>query len=204
MNENIRYYFRNNLKEYIIIGIIFVIGVITGVMTINNSNANEKNRIIDYINSIIENVKQEEDLDNNKIFIKKIKSNSLFILLCGVIGSTIIGLPILVFLVGYKGFSLGYTISAIMATTETKNGILFSLCSLLLHNITFIFAIFIISVTGLNFCKCIVNNRDREQIKFEISKYLFFMIVSIMIAILSSFIESYISLSLLKFFKKNY
>ena len=71
MRTNVRYNskyisnFRNvimqhinlNLKDYLILSIIFVIGVMVGVVVINNSNEQSKSEISGYINSFIETIK---------------------------------------------------------------------------------------------------------------------------------------------------
>ncbi|MBR3133631.1 MAG: stage II sporulation protein M [Clostridia bacterium] len=205
MKENLRYYFKNNIKEYIIISIIFLIGIIIGVMVINNSGEEQSEEVRGYVESIIKNVKEEDNIDSNEVFLKKVKSNLSFILLCGVLGSTIIGIPVLLILIGYKGFSLGYTISSIMASSsEINKGIWFSICSLLLQNIFFILAIFIIGVSGINLCKYIISRDKRENIKFEIIKYIFFLLIASCLVIIASLAEGYISVNLIKIFKKNF
>ena len=123
MKENIKNYFLSHFREYFIISIIFLIGLIVGVMTINNSNNNQKEKIINYIDKSVVSLKEGSKIDSNKLFLEKLKENVVFILLCGILGSTVIGVPILYFLVAYRGFSLGYTISAVMATLKFRKGI---------------------------------------------------------------------------------
>lgn len=202
MKDNIKYYFINHIREYIIVSIIFLIGVIIGILTINNSNNHQKEEITNYIQETIESIKNSDRIDNNKLFFTKLKSNTLFIILCGILGSTLIGMPILYLIIAYKGFSLGYTISSVMATLEVKKGIIFVLSSLLIHNILFIIAIFLVTVSGINLCKYIINNKKREQIKFEIIKHIVFLLISLIIGILAALSESYISYNLIDLLKK--
>ncbi|MBR3152431.1 MAG: stage II sporulation protein M [Clostridia bacterium] len=204
MIENLRYYFRNNIKEYIVVSIIFLIGVVVGVMVINNSKEDQAKEVKSYVENIINNIKEEENINSNSVFTSKLKSNILFIILCGVLGSTFIGIPLLLVLIGYKGFSLGYTISSIMASSsELNKGISFSICSLLPQNIFLILSLFVVGVSGINFCKCIISKR-RDNFKFEIIKYIFFLIIAVCLAIIASLAEGYISVNLIKIFKKNF
>ena len=78
-----------NLKDYLILSIIFVIGVMFGVVVINNSNEQSKNEISGYINSFIETIKEEKYE---------------------------VGIPLIYIITSYKGFCIGYTISAIIAS----------------------------------------------------------------------------------------
>lgn len=89
-----------------------------------------------------------------------------------------------------------------MGTLSFKNGLIFTLSSLLIQNILYILAIFIITVSGNKFCKYIIKNRKDGNFKFELIKYIFFTIMSILIIILATFIESYVSTNLIMFFKK--
>ena len=42
----------NNLKEYVSVILVFFIGIVIGVIAINNSNAEQVSQINDYINMI--------------------------------------------------------------------------------------------------------------------------------------------------------
>ena len=202
MKENIKNYFLSHFREYFIISIIFLIGLIVGVMTINNSNNNQKEKIISYIDKSVVSLKEGSKIDSNKLFLEKLKENVVFILLCGILGSTVIGVPILYFLVAYRGFSLGYTISAVMATLKFRKGITFVLSSLVVQNIFFIASIFLITASGMNFCKYVISNKKRGEIKFEIIKYVIFLAISILLAVIAASMESYVSGNLINIFKK--
>lgn len=198
MKETIRYYFLNNLKQYIVVSIVFLIGIILGVIAINNTNEDHTDEIKNYINTSVSNIKEDNIKNKNMIFFEKIRQKVVIIILCGVLGSTVIGLPLLYIFIGYRGFSLGYTISAIIASLETKNALLFSFSGLFAQNIFYILALFVVTVSGTNFCRYLLRNESREQIKFEIIKHIVFITISLVIIIVSAFSESYISLNLLK------
>ena len=91
--------------------------------------------------------------------------------------STIIGIPIVYGTIVYRGFILGYTISSVIMTLGIKNGTLFSMSSLLLHNILFIPVLFAISVSGMNLYQSIVKNKKRENVKLEFIRHTIFCII---------------------------
>lgn len=118
-----------NLKDYLILSIIFVIGVMVGVIIINNSNEQSKNEISGYINSFIETIKQEKyEVDKNKLTKISIVENLKLVGIIWLAGSTIIGIPLIYIITSYKGFCIGYTISAIIASLGPwrRNVIFFS------------------------------------------------------------------------------
>ena len=63
-----------NIKDYLILSIIFIIGVMAGVMLINNSNEKSKSEVSGYINGFVDSIK------NNKYEIDKVKLTKLSII----------------------------------------------------------------------------------------------------------------------------
>ena len=53
-------------------------------------------------------------------------------------GSTVIGMPVVLGILLYKGFSLGYSIAAVIACLGVQKGAIFAFSSILLQNIIFI------------------------------------------------------------------
>ena len=104
-----------NMKDYLILSIIFIIGVMVGVVIINNSNEQSKSEISGYINGFLNTIK-DENYEVDKVKLTKISILEI-LKIVGIIwiaGSTIIGIPIIYIIIAYKGFSIGYTISAII------------------------------------------------------------------------------------------
>ena len=149
-------------------------------MQVKNSDKIEKNNSLEY------NLKE------------KIKENIIVSLLA----SSIIGLPIAYLIIIKRVFSIGYTLSAIFATQSKKTAIIFIFSSMLLHNIIYVVSLFIALVTGLNFIKSIVK-KEKLNLKFEILRFIIFILISALIAVISVLIQVFISLSLINLFKKN-
>ena len=59
----------NNLKEYIIVLLIFLIGIFLGVMFINNAKESQRNEIQNYINTYVENSKNNEIESTNGLIL---------------------------------------------------------------------------------------------------------------------------------------
>ena len=190
----------NNKRNYIIATILFFIGLIVGVMFVNNIKEEQFLQIDTYIKSLINNVKNTEKIDYILLLKESIISNFILVIIVLIASSTIIGIPIVYITVIIKGFSLGYTISSILAVLGTGNGILFILSTLLLHNIIFIPILLAISVSGMKLYKSITQNRERENIKIEFLRHLVFCTIMLLFLIVASLIEVYVSTNLSKFF----
>ena len=57
MRQFIKYYFSNNLMEYVKLLVIFVIGIVVSIIVINKSSDTQQMQIRDFINEKIEIVK---------------------------------------------------------------------------------------------------------------------------------------------------
>lgn len=188
----------NNIKEYVIITLIFIIGVIAGVIYINNSSDIQKSEINLYITNFIASLKDAGNtIDKTALLVDTIRNNVLFAISLWFVGCTVIGVPIVYAIIAYKGFTLSYTIASIMATLGSK-GILFSIITLLMHNIIFIPAIFALSVSGIRLYKSIMKDRRKENIKLEICKHSIFSLFFCLILAGVAFIEVCVSTGFLQ------
>lgn len=107
----------SNLKDYLILSIIFVIGVMLGVIMINNSNEESKKEISGYINGFVDTIKSDNyEVDRGKLTKLSIIQNLKIVAIIWVAGSTIVGIPLIYIITCYKGFRIGYTISAIISS----------------------------------------------------------------------------------------
>lgn len=187
-----------NLKDYLILSIIFIIGVMIGVIIINNSNIEGKTEVSGYINSFLETIKQEE-FEVNRIELIKISvmENIKILIIIWLAGLTIIGIPLIYVIVIYKGICLGYTISAIISTLGFQNGILFSFSALFLQNIIMIPIILMLCVSALKSYKTLLGINKYLTIKQEVARHTIFCTFLILPIIFAVLIETYISTSLI-------
>ncbi len=197
-NSIIKTHIENNLREYAIASIIFIIGILFGVIFINNLNDTQNNEICNYINTSIENLKESQDI-NQLLFIKEtIKENLTFVILLWLMGSTVIGLLLVYIIVAFKGFCLSYTISAIFHVLNNGKTIAMLVSTMLLKNIIVIPCTIALAVSGMKVYKSIMQDRRKENIKLEILRHTGFSIFILVVLILSSLIEVYLSQLILK------
>lgn len=192
----------NNSKEYILVTLIFLIGIFLGVMFINNIQEVQMSEITSYLKNFVEKLKITEDLENMKILKTSIFENIVLAIILWFFGTTVIGIPIVFGIVLYRGFCLGYTIASVITIMGIGKGLSFILMTLLLQNIIFIPSIIAIGVSGFKLYKSIVKNRDKDNIKIEILRHTIFSIIMLLLLCLSSIIEILISTNLLKKFIK--
>lgn len=170
------------------------------VIILNNSNEIQKGEIKSYIDEKINIVKTVENYNSGTfgdIFTEKIKD---FVVIA-FLSTTLIGVPFAYFFIAKRGFSIGYTIASIYATQSTKTAIIFICNSMLLHNIIYVASIFLVFVAGSNFVKSIIE-QDRKNIRFEIVRYVVFLAIGVVLVLIASIFEVYISTFFLDLFRK--
>ncbi|MBO6243187.1 MAG: stage II sporulation protein M [Clostridia bacterium] len=187
-----------NKREYIIILILFIIGIFSGVLFVNNLKENQFNNISNYINTFIGKIKGIENINTLQILKTSVLQNIGLSLLICFFGTTVIGIPVVFGLIIYRGFCLGYTISSFISVLGTAKGLAFLLSDLLLQNIIFIPAIIAIAVSGFRLYKSIIKDRKRENIKIEVVRHIIFSGFMTLLIVFSSLIEVFISNNLMK------
>lgn len=192
----------NNIKLYIIILIIFLVGLFFGVMFINQNDS--KTEIENYINTYIDETKSLQNGEYFEELQKDIKSNIILVLLLWFAGTTIIGIPIVLGIILVRGFCLGYTISACVYVLGKIKGIIFIFITIFLQNIVFVPAIMILGVSSIKLYKSIIKDRRKENIKLSILKHTTITGMVLISLILASIIKIEISyrmiVNLIKYF----
>ena len=203
-------YIKENIKTYLILLIIFFIGLILGVIFVDNASepqANQISRMIKentggnlsgYINNFINSIKENYQISTKDLLKETVINNVSIAVILWFLGSTVIGFPLIYVVICYKGYCIGYTISSVIATIGTAKGIVFILATMLLQNIIYIPVILTLGVSGVKLYRLIMEDRRRENIKIQIAKHTIFSILMLMLLIISALIETYISGNLLE------
>lgn len=201
MRQFIKYYFSNNLMEYVKLLVIFTIGVVISIIAINKSSDAHQIEIRDFVNTKIEIVKNNEYSEKSVVLVNSLKKNVTEFFIVVFLSSTLIGIPVVYYIILKRAFSIGYTISAVFATQSTKTAIIFICNSLVLHNIIYMMSIFMVLVSGINFVK-IITRKGAGSVKFEVFRYIVFVLIALSLVVISSFFEAYISTNFLYLLKK--
>ena len=192
----------NNIKSYIIITIIFLSGIFMGVLFINKTDT--KSDIEKYINTYIDETKIIQNGDYLIEISKEIKSDIILTVLLWFAGTMIIGIPIVLGIILFRGFCLGYTISACIMSLGKIKVIVFILTTTLLQNIIFIPAIIVLGVSSIKLYKSIIKDRRKENIKISILKHSIITMMVLISFIIASIIKIEVSyrliINLIKYF----
>lgn len=191
-------YVKNNYKEYLLVCILFLIGIFVGVMIINNCKEKQLSEITAYINELITKYKELESVDKYSLIIESIKKNILFAIILWLAGTTVIGLFILLIIILLRGIILGFTISSIIITFGFFKGILFIIASIIIQNLFYIPAILTIGVSSIKLYKSIIQDKRKQNIKIEIIRHTVISFIMVILMVLAACIENMISIEIIK------
>lgn len=196
--DTLKNYVKNNYKEYLLVCILFLIGIFVGVMIINNCKDAQLTEITSYIKDFITKYKEIENINIWSLIIDSVKKNLLFAIILWLAGTTVIGMLVVLIMILLRGVILGFTISSITSTLGFFKGTVFTLTSILLQNLLYIPAILTIGVSSIKLYKSIIKDKRRENIKIEIIRHTIISFFMVILIVISVFIESFISIKILK------
>lgn len=193
IKETIIRHIENNFKTYLVLIIVFFIGLILGIMFINNAQNDSQKEIDSYIHNFIEQINGNYQISKFDIFIKALKNNLITSILLWVLGCIVFGVPLIYLVIGYKGFCIGFSVSAIIASLGTGKGILFAIATMLMQNIIYIPIYLAMAVSGINLQKNIAKERKKEEMKINLLRHSIVSLGMFGLLAIGSILESYIS-----------
>lgn len=179
-------------KVFIIIFIVTLLAFIIGILLVSIESKNNKELITTSLTTFFNNIK-ENKLNTQTLLYKSITNNLITNIIVWLLGISIIGIPIVLIILGFKSLTLGFTISSILYTYKL-NGII-KVIIYIFPNLINLFVLFVLTYYSVNFSLMLFNYLFRKKEynkKLIVNRYLKLLILSLLIAILSSVIESFI------------
>lgn len=155
------------LKElgYIFLLTIFFVGIICGSFCMKKVPKSD----LEEYKTPIEEVLNSENLDLKELNKSNLWDTLKIVFAFWIVGMSIVGMPILLVYVGYKGFSLGYTIMTIIKILGVTNGNKYIFQNMFFKNVITVFVMIFLA----NYSIKIFRNffKDKENIKIDAIKY---------------------------------
>ena len=153
-------FIQTNSKTCLILLIIFFIGVLLGVIFVNNCKETQENQIKSYIQNFVDGIRENYQISSTKLLWNAIMKNFITALVLWFLGLTLIGVPLIYLFIGYKGYCIGFTAASIIATLGGAKGTLFIASTMLLQNIIYIPIIIALATSSVKLYK---KNNGRQK-----------------------------------------
>ena len=187
-----------NKNLFVFIFVIVIIGIISGSFFSVIISSDDKSLVMEYINNFFNNLKDGKLNYSNNI-INSLFFTILFALLIWILGISVIGFFIVLFLLFLKAFILGFTVSSIIYCFKLK-GALYGLIYIFPHQIINLLVFMLLSayalIVSFKVIRCFSGKRVLDFKKI-FKRYLIVLFFSLICLILTSLYEIYIMPKLL-------
>lgn len=194
-----------NTRTNIIAFSVFIIGIITGSIFIMVINTNDKSLVVEHITKFFSNVNS-----SNYSYLDSLKNmlslNYFYVIVIWVLGLSILGILVNIFLTYLKGFIIGFTISSLIITYGFKS-ILAVILYIIPHTLINSLVIIVLTIYSITFSRYLLiqifQKKDMKTKNF-MKKYLIILLISVALTLVSSISEVYLFPFLLKLIIKLY
>lgn len=151
---------------YVLLLLTFFAGVIVGAFQLKNVDADSFRECEETLNEDIARMSTKEFyLHSNGMFYNGLKTIAFY----WIVGMSVVGTPVLIGYLGYKGYALGYTISTIIRLLGIKAGNLFVFKYLFIENVILVLSMIFLGNISIKLSKNFFVNK--QNIKLETMKY---------------------------------
>lgn len=183
---------------------VILFGIISGTIFLLALNETDKELVVSQITNFLVNIK-DNNINNFNAFKNCVFENLIFVFLLWICGMSVVGVIFNVFAVYLKGFMIGFTLSSFFLVYEFK-GLLAGFLYLFPAGIIYIIISLIIGVYSIILTiylwKAIfMKDRSNNTLKF-LKKYLFVLLICLVLIGISSLCEAYLFPAIIKLFIK--
>ena len=194
-------HFREHSSIYLFVVVLFLMGVIFGAIVVNSLTFSQKEDLAYYLSQFFGQVSNGKVAASKDVFAQSLFDNSKFIGMMGILGISIIGLPVILIVLFMKGLVIGFTVG-FLVNQMGWNGFLLSFVSVLPQNFIII-PVFIITATiavsiSLKMIRRQFMKKISEPILPLLGRYALVFVVAGLFLVIAALFEAYISPSLMK------
>lgn len=188
-------------KKYIFLAFMALIGLLSGVLFIFFISKTDKSLVNEELSLFFTNLK-DNHLNYVSSLINSISANILYFIIIWILGISIIGIPIIIFLLFLKGFIFGFSISSIIAKFGIK-GIFLSFFYQFPHGLVMLILFILISFYAINFSVRLFRMlflKENINLNPYFKRYNQVMGICILVSIMCSLFEVFIAPILMNLF----
>ncbi|MGE5405421.1 MAG: stage II sporulation protein M [Candidatus Saccharibacteria bacterium] len=158
LKNAIKDHLRSNLWQYLILLVVFVLGLVEGNIKACGLSGGTRGHLLDLLNEFINSSATYEP--GGRLLIPSILAQVKLVVVMWFLGLTVIGTPLVLGLVFARGFSLGFTIG-FLVNAKGQTGALVALVSVAPQNIIYVPLLILTSLMSINFSLFIIKRRSQ-------------------------------------------
>ena len=200
--KNFKQEFNKNKYQYIFLMILSITGIVSGILFANILSYSDYQLVKESLKDYFFNIKNNTEINYFKNFLNAFSINYIYMFAIWILGLSIIGVLLSVFLLFFKNFILGFSIASIISIYEFK-GIIGVILYLFPHQVLNIIIYILLTYYAINtsiklfkalFMKKVFNWGE------IIRKYMKILAISSISLLISSLYETFLGNFAMKLF----
>lgn len=181
-----------NKKFFVFLLVLTLLALISGSLFTVMLDKADKAIITSYLKEFLTNISKNK-IDYISVLKDSLFANTFLVVLIWLLGISVIGIPIILFLYFSQVFTFGFALSSIILNYKFK-GVLFALIYAFPNNLIFLLVLLLlVSYSLILSIKLITTVIKKKQIDFKIisNKYVRILVISIIASFLCSIYETF-------------
>ena len=178
---------------------IMILGILSGSIFLMISSETDKSSVVSQIQNFFVNV-GNNNINSGLALRNSLIINYIFILGVFILGFSMIGVVVGIFLLYLKGFLVGFSLSSIFLTYKYK-GILAGIIYMIPSQVINILLVILITIYSIMFSRHlfrVITSKKSFSSRIMLKKYLIIFLFCIIFSFISSVLEVYVFPSLLR------
>lgn len=187
----VKNYFRERIFIVALVIILFLMGIIFGVLAANILEGDQKEDLVSYVNQSLHDA--NNTLGSNIYTRQTIVSNIQTVFFLFFMGISVIGVPLALLLIFTRGFILGFSIGFLFQTMGVR-GILLSLTGIVPHNLLLIPGLLLMAVAIIDCAAALTKMRFTKRpvpLSQELVKCAVLTLVVLVAVVLAGLIQGF-------------
>lgn len=201
LNSNLKSHMEEKLPLYVFVSVLFMTGIAFGALMVNALSQQQIAEMSHFLSQFFQRLEHGSTGESNVFLLQAFTTHLKWVLLIGVLGISIIGLPIILILMFIKGVLLGFTVGYFVSQLSWK-GMLFAMISIAPQNILVVPALIICSVSGISLSLFLIkkqlSTRQLGHAKQQFASYIKMIFSLIFILFVASLFEAFVTPVLMK------
>lgn len=191
----------NQKRKYLFLTIIMTIGIISGIIFIFFISKEDKSLVKQELELLFSNIKDNK-LNYGNSLINSVSSSLVYLSIIWILGVSIIGIPVVIFMLFLKGFVFGFSISSIIANYGF-NGAILGFITQIPSNLILLIIYLLMGFYAINFSIRLFQVlffKKEVNLSFYFKRYNQIALISLGCIVIASLVETFLIPFLVKFF----